>query len=118
MVLCLKCQYNFLFQSLTALLTVTHTVICKGKAVKLQGVQQETRIALHQNGPEVTDTSLEVTERWYLKKKNAMLKIIPQLRYYCKFSDLFSLYFQIFQKIQAENHRQWRAANQGYQVRP
>lgn len=39
-------------------------------------------------------------------KKNAMLKIIPQLWYYWKLSDLFSLYFQIFQKIQAENHRQ------------
>lgn len=44
-------------------------VICKEKAVKLQGVQQETHIALHQNGPEVTDTSLGVIERWYLKKK-------------------------------------------------
>lgn len=69
MVLCLKCQYNFLFQSLTASLTVTYMVTCKGKVVKLQGVQQETCIALHQNGPEVTDTSLGVTERWYLKKK-------------------------------------------------
>lgn len=28
-----------------------------------------------------------------------MLKIIPQLWYYCKLSDLFSLYFQIFHKI-------------------
>lgn len=66
MVVHLKWQYNFLFQSLTTLLTVTYMVTCQEKEVKLYGVHQETQIASHQNGPEVRDESSGVIERWYL----------------------------------------------------